>query len=215
MTQDETFLAAILANPDDQTAKLAYADWLDEADDPRAEVVRLKVAVASMADGWEAAQDRLAELEPTLPAKWLVMLDGPVWCISGNIVQSRPFGPGGTETRLGTRLFKPNAKVYLAETGWAYTLFNEPHGDWECIRVVGRHRKSLDWIGCIVRTEYTTNWRVELVYQPGILVRLKMERWPGFHLKRGEFKCPEDKASPEAIRSLLEVLGRIATPGQL
>src|SRR5262245_42997085 len=104
MTEEQAFLSAIVANPDDQTAKLVYADWLDERDDPRAEIVRLKVTVDTLADGWVAARDRLAELEPTAPARWLVLLDGPVWCISGNIVHSRSSGPGGAETRHGTRL---------------------------------------------------------------------------------------------------------------
>src|SRR5262245_40229937 len=113
MTEEQTFLSAIMANPDDQTTKLVYADWLDERNDPRAEIVRLKVQVATQQDDWLEAVKRLTELEPTAPARWLVMLDGPVWCITGNVVASRPYGPGGAETRHGTRLFKPNAKVHL------------------------------------------------------------------------------------------------------
>jgi uncharacterized protein (TIGR02996 family) len=37
---DEPFLSAILAAPEDPTNRLVYADWLDERDDPRAEVLR-------------------------------------------------------------------------------------------------------------------------------------------------------------------------------
>ena len=55
---------------------------------------------------------------------------------------------------------------------------------------MGRHRKSLDWIACYLRPGYTTNWRVELTYQPGVLVRLKKEGWPGFGLKKGDFESP-------------------------
>lgn len=42
--QDETaFLAAIDADPDDRTARLAFADWLDEhGDADRAEFVRVR-----------------------------------------------------------------------------------------------------------------------------------------------------------------------------
>jgi uncharacterized protein (TIGR02996 family) len=207
MSEEDAFLSAIVANPDDQTAKLVYADWLEERDDPRAEIVRLKVKVATQEDGWVAAQDRLAELEPMVAARWLVQLDGPVWCISGNIVESRPFGPGGTEIRRGTRLFKGNAKLHLADLDSGYWLFR-PSPPWTPqFRVVGRHRKSLDWIACYLRPEYATNWRVELVYQPGALVRLKKEGWLGFGLKRGDFVCPEDKSSPDALRLLLERLG--------
>jgi uncharacterized protein (TIGR02996 family) len=208
MSEERAFLSAIGANPDDQTAKLVYADWLDERDDPRAEIVRLKVQVALQQDGWVEARDRLTELEKTVPATWSVLLDGPVWCIAGNIVASRPFGPGGAEVRHGTRLFKPNAKVYLADVWRSYSLFSDPTGtDPADIRVIGRHRKSVDWIECIVRAAFVTNWRVELVYQPGALARLKKEQWAGFRLKRGDFVCPEDKRSPEAIRALLAALG--------
>lgn len=40
----EPFLAAICANPDDDTPRLVYADWLDENGDPdRAEFIRLHI----------------------------------------------------------------------------------------------------------------------------------------------------------------------------
>jgi uncharacterized protein (TIGR02996 family) len=208
MTDEQTFLSAIVANPDDRTAKLVYADWLQERDDPRAEIVRLKVAVDTQAEGWAAARERLAELEPTVPATWLAMLDGPVWCVTGNIVESRPYGPDGAETRRGTRLFQPNAKIHLADVAWSGWLFVEDPQAHHIVRVIGRHRKSRDWIGCILRVANTTNWRVELVYQPGELARLKKEDWPGFRLKRGEFVCPADTNSREAVVALLEVLRR-------
>ena len=205
MSEEQAFLSAIIANPDDQTAKLVYADWLQERGDPRAEIVRLKVAVDVQAEGWVAVRERLAELEPTVPATWLVMLDGPVWCVTGNVVESRPYGPGGAETRRGTRLFQPNAKVHLADAVSSDWLFVENPQPFHNVRVIGRHRKSRDWIGCILRVANTTNWRVELVYQPGALVRLRKEGWFGFRLKRGDFACPEDRTSREAITQLLSL----------
>src|SRR5262249_54663243 len=42
---DTAFRRAILASPADTTLKLVYADWLQEHDDPRAEFVRLQVAL--------------------------------------------------------------------------------------------------------------------------------------------------------------------------
>jgi uncharacterized protein (TIGR02996 family) len=212
MPDEQAFLSAIMSNADDQIAKLVYADWLQERDDPRAEVVRLKVAVDTQADGWAAARDRLAELEPIVPETWLAILDGPAWCVTGNIVESRPYGPGGAETRRGTRLFQPNAKVHIADVASSYWLFVENPQPFHNVRVIGRHRKSRDWIGCILRVANTTNWRVELVYQPGALARLKKEGWPGFRLQRGEFVCPVDKTSREAVASLLELLRR-RSPG--
>lgn len=45
MTEERAFLTAILERPDDDTARLVYADWLEEHDDPRAEYLRLMVKV--------------------------------------------------------------------------------------------------------------------------------------------------------------------------
>ena len=47
MTDGEALFAAILAEPDDDTPRLVYADWLDEHDRPeRAEFIRVQVAAA-------------------------------------------------------------------------------------------------------------------------------------------------------------------------
>src|SRR4051812_28174157 len=47
MTPDNPFLRALLAEPDDDTLRLATADWLDENDQPaRAEFVRVQVELA-------------------------------------------------------------------------------------------------------------------------------------------------------------------------
>ena len=44
-------LAAIAANPEEDTPRLAYADWCDENDQPeRAEFIRLQVRMATMQD---------------------------------------------------------------------------------------------------------------------------------------------------------------------
>jgi uncharacterized protein (TIGR02996 family) len=47
MSPDNPFLQALLANPDDDTLRLALADWLDENDQPaRAEFIRVQVELA-------------------------------------------------------------------------------------------------------------------------------------------------------------------------
>jgi uncharacterized protein (TIGR02996 family) len=48
MTHDEAFLQAILENPDDDTPRLIYADWLEERDDPRGEFIRIQCRLAAM-----------------------------------------------------------------------------------------------------------------------------------------------------------------------
>src|SRR5262245_31674985 len=39
------FVGTTLADPDDDTPRLIYADWLEERGDPRGEYVRLAVAI--------------------------------------------------------------------------------------------------------------------------------------------------------------------------
>ena len=41
MDEEAGFIAAMLADPDDRTVLLVYADWLDEHDDPRGEYLRM------------------------------------------------------------------------------------------------------------------------------------------------------------------------------
>jgi uncharacterized protein (TIGR02996 family) len=40
MTEEDAFLLDLLARPDDEAARLIYADWLADHDDPRADLVR-------------------------------------------------------------------------------------------------------------------------------------------------------------------------------
>jgi uncharacterized protein (TIGR02996 family) len=77
MTTEEALLAAILAHPDEDTPRLAYADWLDENGDEsgraRAEFIRGQIEVARLPDGDRrraALVKRCAELERAHP-EWL------------------------------------------------------------------------------------------------------------------------------------------------
>jgi uncharacterized protein (TIGR02996 family) len=47
MTHD-AFLRSILENPDDDTPRLVYADWLEERDDPRGEFIRVQCRLEKM-----------------------------------------------------------------------------------------------------------------------------------------------------------------------
>jgi uncharacterized protein (TIGR02996 family) len=46
MTDAGTLLRAVLAQPEDEAVRLVYADWLEEQGDPRAEFIRLQIALA-------------------------------------------------------------------------------------------------------------------------------------------------------------------------
>jgi uncharacterized protein (TIGR02996 family) len=61
MTPDNPFLQALLAEPDDDTVRLAMADWLDENDQPaRAEFIRVQIELARRVE----ERERLRHLEP-------------------------------------------------------------------------------------------------------------------------------------------------------
>ena len=79
MLEDEPFLRAILAHPDDRVSRLVYADWLDDRSDSRAEYVRLEVRVAELPHGHgdrPALQHRLLELQATLQPWWVSIVGG-------------------------------------------------------------------------------------------------------------------------------------------
>ncbi|HJZ56459.1 MAG TPA: TIGR02996 domain-containing protein [Gemmataceae bacterium] len=78
--EDRAFIRFILDHPEDWTAWLAYADWLDERDDPRAEYLRAQVELAqSPADDPRRAELelRIRELCGALPPTWVMILDRP------------------------------------------------------------------------------------------------------------------------------------------
>jgi uncharacterized protein (TIGR02996 family) len=75
--EDEPFLRAILATPEDSALRLVYADWLEERGDGRADYLRLRARLAALPAGSEAAPDirrRMVELRARLPAPWLALL---------------------------------------------------------------------------------------------------------------------------------------------
>jgi uncharacterized protein (TIGR02996 family) len=79
MTEDESFLRAMLANPDDRVVRLVYADWLDEQSDSRGEYARLAARVAELPH--EHAErpplrKRMFELQPQLPQWWAAIVGG-------------------------------------------------------------------------------------------------------------------------------------------
>jgi uncharacterized protein (TIGR02996 family) len=207
MTDERAFLAAISANPADMAARLVYADWLDERGDRRAEFVRLHVRLFGLSSDdpeYSSLKAREQELRAQYPPYWLAILDPPVWCLVGNILSEHRSGPGGQETRSGTRLFRPNAKIYLADTRHCWAVLSPEASS--SVQVVGQHRKSRQWILSYVRSRYTTNWRVRLVHHPGALVRLREAHWPGFLLSPGEFDCPDQRQSETTVRAFLETV---------
>jgi uncharacterized protein (TIGR02996 family) len=68
MNEEAGFIAALLDEPDDRTALLVYADWLDDRSDPRGEYLRL---VATD----QPNRRRLAQLRRALDGDWVWLID--------------------------------------------------------------------------------------------------------------------------------------------
>jgi hypothetical protein len=91
-------------------------------------------------------------------------LIGPIWAPVANIVEERSYGPGGAETRQGTKHFRPGAKVYVS--------MRLGHFKRMSLEVIGRHRASHRYVTMVVRASWLTRWRVELVYIPHIIEQI-------------------------------------------
>jgi uncharacterized protein (TIGR02996 family) len=71
---DEGFVRAIEAAPDDLAPRLVYADWLDERHDPRAELIRLEHTLdqlPTLADRYWELKPRRQDLRAACDPTWL------------------------------------------------------------------------------------------------------------------------------------------------
>ncbi|BCJ39463.1 hypothetical protein GCM10010168_62890 [Actinoplanes ianthinogenes] len=111
----------------------------------------------------------------------------PIWCIVANVVDERPYGPGGAERRRGLRRFAPGAKVWVPD-GFAGIGY-------ETVTVIGRPRGSQRYSIVHVRTEHLTNWRIRPVYSPAVRARIDEVCWSvhhGFSAEHGNDRTSED-----------------------
>src|SRR4051794_24483768 len=73
MTEDAAFIRAIRERPDDETARLVYADWLDDRSDPRAEYLRAEaawVALQPSDEQYRPLYRRVSQLAAQLDPEW-------------------------------------------------------------------------------------------------------------------------------------------------
>lgn len=79
MTDDQSFLDAIAAEPENLTLRLVYCDWLEERNDPRHLYLRAWCHLATYpAEEWIGHPDlriELAGLAKELPSAWLEAMD--------------------------------------------------------------------------------------------------------------------------------------------
>jgi uncharacterized protein (TIGR02996 family) len=90
MSDEPAFLRALLASPEDNNLRLVYADWLEERGDPRAEFLRLEVALHQTEPSARPRDlcERLHQARGTLDPRWLALIDRPQ--AGWRIVRTRP-----------------------------------------------------------------------------------------------------------------------------
>jgi uncharacterized protein (TIGR02996 family) len=77
MHDEQDFLQQIRERPHDEAIRLVFADWLEEAGDPRAEFLRVDAQLAQMDRADPAYEVRLfhwRDLRDGLPADWQLLL---------------------------------------------------------------------------------------------------------------------------------------------
>jgi hypothetical protein len=87
-----------------------------------------------------------------------------LWAVVANIKREHPHGPGGVETKVGTRQFRGGTKVYIAGCF---------PGTCSAIVAIGLHRHTRRWITCCVDVRNVENFRVRLVYHPAVIDRIR------------------------------------------
>lgn len=82
------------------------------------------------------------------------------WLITANVVENRPYGPDGKETRKGTKHFRGGAKVYIIGAHW---------GMCETVTVIGHHRASGRFVKLDMRKRHLDNFRMTVCYSPKVI----------------------------------------------
>jgi uncharacterized protein (TIGR02996 family) len=80
MDEENGFIQAILADPENEALRLIYADWLEERGDPRGDFLRLDCALRRMSkdeEDYAATEARWREMRAVFQPDWLKVLERP------------------------------------------------------------------------------------------------------------------------------------------
>ena len=80
LSEEDAFLSAVHANPEDDTPRLMYADWLDEKGDDRGEYLRLLVRLEEVppkSPDRRELRRRLRELRKLIDPAWRAAVARP------------------------------------------------------------------------------------------------------------------------------------------
>lgn len=80
INEEAGFLDALGEDPNDKAARMAYADWLQERNDPRGELLSLECEQEELQKRLCFLQARLRELRQSIDPDWIHQLGG-LWCV--------------------------------------------------------------------------------------------------------------------------------------
>jgi uncharacterized protein (TIGR02996 family) len=149
LAEENAFIEAIRSSPHDDDTRLVYADWLEERADPRAEYLRLDVALAnigysvlpSVREEEANQQKRLEELSHTLAPEWRVAMSRPARVRVSTARRPRP-----------QRVGQPATPAPSAERSPSEPAIDLSAGRWRDRRVprLPSERPFLSWPSAIV-----------------------------------------------------------------
>ncbi|MFD0675239.1 hypothetical protein [Cohnella sp. GCM10027633] len=89
-----------------------------------------------------------------------------IWMLVGNVIPAGIYEVNNNQIEIeGTKHFKPGSKVFSSPIQW---------GDgYERTYVIARHKENQKYIAIIMETRLITNWRIQKVYTPYILRKVK------------------------------------------
>jgi uncharacterized protein (TIGR02996 family) len=118
---DRSFLELMAADPHDAATRLAFADWLEERGDSRAELVRILVRLAQITNQQPEYPDlkrREAELIEGCSPEWLASVRVPRTTVINWILHARLHDSGCGRSRYWPVLKETPKLVLVREIPW-------------------------------------------------------------------------------------------------
>ena len=97
--------------------------------------------------------------------------------VRASVVQERPYGEGGLETRKGTKHFRPGAKVYVIDAHW---------GTCDAVTIIGHHRSSGRYAKLDMSVKHLENFRLDRTYSPKVISLVK-QHFSGYRKYTDEY----------------------------
>ena len=132
MSDDESFIRAVVDGRGDDTPRLVYADWLDDRSDPRGPYLRAELAWVKSGKG----EKKLRSLAVGLNKVWLARVTRPplgVCCDAIVIRNSRPHTTAAeldaVDAKLGLKLPAEHRALLLNHNGGALAFGQPPDSE--------------------------------------------------------------------------------------